>query len=99
MAWLRQILANELAGAMRRFNTGARDLGRERSVHVNLDGSFLAHLRGGGESDVAERMREPLKENCCGWRMAWRNCPPINAPASNCTNSCKGTGSPTWPRC
>ena len=39
MAWLRQILANELAGAMRRFNTGARDLGRERSVHVNLDES------------------------------------------------------------
>src|SRR5437667_5405850 len=32
LGWLRQILANHLAGAMRRFGAGMRDLNRERSL-------------------------------------------------------------------
>ena len=38
-AWLRQILANTLAEAARRFGTEARDLGRERSLDAQLNDS------------------------------------------------------------
>jgi RNA polymerase sigma-70 factor (ECF subfamily) len=36
LAWLRAILAHVLAAAARRFSAGARDLGRERSLEVEL---------------------------------------------------------------
>jgi RNA polymerase sigma-70 factor (ECF subfamily) len=39
MAWLRQILANELAGAFRKYQTEARDMDRERSFQLDLDAS------------------------------------------------------------
>jgi RNA polymerase sigma-70 factor (ECF subfamily) len=37
LAWLRAILAHVLAAAARRFSTGARDLGRERSLEAEVD--------------------------------------------------------------
>jgi RNA polymerase sigma-70 factor (ECF subfamily) len=37
LAWLRAILANALAAVARRFDTGARDLGREHSLEAELD--------------------------------------------------------------
>jgi RNA polymerase sigma-70 factor (ECF subfamily) len=39
MAWLRQILANELAAAVRQFRTEARDLNREHSFQASVDES------------------------------------------------------------
>jgi RNA polymerase sigma-70 factor (ECF subfamily) len=39
MGWLRQILANELAAALRKYATEARDLSREHSLHAELDES------------------------------------------------------------
>jgi RNA polymerase sigma-70 factor (ECF subfamily) len=39
MAWLRQILANQLAEAARKFGAEARDLTREESLQADLDGS------------------------------------------------------------
>jgi RNA polymerase sigma-70 factor (ECF subfamily) len=37
LAWLRAILANVLAGAARRFEARARDIGRERSLEGDLE--------------------------------------------------------------
>jgi RNA polymerase sigma-70 factor (ECF subfamily) len=37
LAWLRSILANTLAGLVRRFDTQARDAGRERSLESELE--------------------------------------------------------------
>ena len=37
LAWLRAILANALAAAVRRFDAGMRDLDRERSLEAELD--------------------------------------------------------------
>jgi RNA polymerase sigma-70 factor (ECF subfamily) len=37
LAWLRVILANALAAAVRRFGTRSRELGRERSLEAELD--------------------------------------------------------------
>src|SRR5262245_33452002 len=39
LGWLRQILANHLAGAVRRFRTGLRDVKRERSLEAGLEDS------------------------------------------------------------
>jgi RNA polymerase sigma-70 factor, ECF subfamily len=39
LAWLRAILANALAAALRRFDTQARDPGRERSLEGELERS------------------------------------------------------------
>ncbi len=38
-AWLRRILANHLAGAVRRYGAGLRDVGRERSLEASLEQS------------------------------------------------------------
>jgi RNA polymerase sigma-70 factor (ECF subfamily) len=40
-AWLRQILANNLADAQRALHRGKRDVSRERSLEADLEGSSL----------------------------------------------------------
>jgi RNA polymerase sigma-70 factor, ECF subfamily len=62
--WLRQILANTLAEAARRYSSGARDVGRERSLEQVLEESsvrlehWLAEDRfaPGGRADRQEQL-------------------------------------------
>ena len=39
LGWLRQILANHMAGAVRRFGAGLRDINRERSLEAGVENS------------------------------------------------------------
>lgn len=69
LAWLRAILANALAGAARRFNSQSRELGRERSLEVELERSS-ARLEGlfvADQSSPSEKAvhREELLRMVC----------------------------------
>ncbi len=57
LAWLRAILANALASAARRFETGAREVGRERSLEAELEqsASRLEGLLAADQSSPSER--------------------------------------------
>jgi RNA polymerase sigma-70 factor (ECF subfamily) len=58
-AWLRQILANQLAAAVRRYlDAGKRDAGRERSVHAAVEDSSarLEALLAADQSSPSERV-------------------------------------------
>jgi RNA polymerase sigma-70 factor, ECF subfamily len=70
LAWLRAILANVLAAAARRFDTQARELGRERSLEAELERSS-ARLDGllaadqSSPSERAVRREDLLRLACC----------------------------------
>ena len=58
LAWLRAILANALAGAVRRFDTQARDRSRERSLEGELErsSSRLESLWAADQTSPSERV-------------------------------------------
>jgi RNA polymerase sigma-70 factor (ECF subfamily) len=57
LGWLRVILANVLAAAIRRFDTKAREVGRERSLEAELDrsSSRLGSLLAADQTSPSER--------------------------------------------
>src|SRR6516165_4942022 len=56
-AWLRQILANQLAAAVRRYLAGKRDAGRERSIQASVEDSSarLEALLAADQTSPSER--------------------------------------------
>jgi len=58
LAWLRVILANALAAVARQFDTGARDLARERSLEAELEqsSSRLENLLAADQTSPSERV-------------------------------------------
>jgi RNA polymerase sigma-70 factor, ECF subfamily len=65
-AWLRQILANNLAGAIRHFGTGGRDIDLEQSLSAALTDSSarleaLLASRGPGPDEQALRNEDLLR--------------------------------------
>jgi RNA polymerase sigma-70 factor (ECF subfamily) len=63
LGWLRQILANHLAGAVRQFGAALRDVNRERSLEAGLEDSAarLEHWLAADQSSPSQRvMREEL---------------------------------------
>jgi len=63
LGWLRQILANHLAGAVRRFGAGLRDISRERSLEAGLEesaGRLEAWLAADQSSPSQQAMRQEL---------------------------------------
>ena len=65
LGWLRQILANHLAGAMRRFGAGMRDLNRERSLEdaaARLDVWLVADQSSPSQRLVREEMHLRLAD-------------------------------------
>jgi RNA polymerase sigma-70 factor (ECF subfamily) len=64
LGWLRQILANQLAGSLRRFGAGLRDVRRERSLEASLEESAVrldAWLVADQSSPSQRVMRHELK--------------------------------------
>jgi RNA polymerase sigma-70 factor (ECF subfamily) len=57
LAWLRAILANVLAATVRRFDTAAREVGRERSLEAELElsSSRLECLLAADQSSPSQR--------------------------------------------
>ncbi len=61
LAWLRGILAHQLGGEIRRFQTAARDVGREESIERGLEDSaarFDAWLAAGQTSPSEQAIRK-----------------------------------------
>jgi RNA polymerase sigma-70 factor (ECF subfamily) len=61
MAWLRQILANQIAESERRFGAAVRDLARERSLQADLDASN-AHLQSWLAADQTSPSQHAMQE-------------------------------------
>jgi RNA polymerase sigma-70 factor (ECF subfamily) len=61
MAWLRQILANQLAEAFRKFGAEARDLSREQSLQAGLEDSS-ARLETWLASDQSSPSQRVMRE-------------------------------------
>ena len=59
-AWLRQILAHNLADAMRRFRRAKRDISQERSLQAELDQSS-AKLEGWIAADQSSPSHQAVK--------------------------------------
>ena len=75
-AWLREILASELADAVKHYDRDRRDVGRERSLEADLDrsASGLAALAG-RRPVLAQPAGRPERGRCCGWPTPWPTCP------------------------
>jgi RNA polymerase sigma-70 factor, ECF subfamily len=86
-AWLRQILARNLAHAMRDFSRDRRDVGREQSLEAAIEASSVRLEAWLAVEQSSPSQQAQRNEQEFAWPKCWTNCPKHSERPSSCMTS------------